>query len=65
MSVMAKLLDRVLSGPDRREIVAQRLYAALAAQARRPEFFQHAGVPDTVDGPSRWSPCMLFSCSTA
>jgi cytochrome b pre-mRNA-processing protein 3 len=50
MSVMAKLLDRVLSGPDRREIVAQRLYATLAAQARRPEFFQQCGVPDTVDG---------------
>lgn len=50
MSVLAKLIDRVLSGPDRRELVAQRLYAALTAQARRPEFFLQCGVPDTVDG---------------
>jgi cytochrome b pre-mRNA-processing protein 3 len=50
MSVLGKLIDRVLSGPDRREVIAQRLYAALAAQARRPEFFLTCGVPDTVDG---------------
>jgi cytochrome b pre-mRNA-processing protein 3 len=29
---------------------AERLYAALAAQARCPVFFAEAGVPDTVDG---------------
>lgn len=50
MSVLGKLIDRVLSGPDRREVVAQRLYAVLAAQARRPEFFISCGVPDTIDG---------------
>jgi cytochrome b pre-mRNA-processing protein 3 len=50
VSVLGKLIDRVLSGPDRREVVAQRLYAALAAQARRPEFFISCGVPDTIDG---------------
>ena len=50
MSVLGKLIDRVLSGPDRREIVAQRLYAALTAQARRPVFYASCGVPDTIDG---------------
>jgi cytochrome b pre-mRNA-processing protein 3 len=50
VSVLGKLIDRVLSGPDRREVVAQRLYAVLAAQARRPEFFISCGVPDTIDG---------------
>jgi cytochrome b pre-mRNA-processing protein 3 len=50
VSVLGKLIDRVLSGPDRRSLVAQRLYAVLAAQARRPEFYVEAGVPDTIDG---------------
>jgi len=50
VSVLGKLIDRVLSGPDRREIVAQRLYAALTAQARRPVFYASCGVPDTIDG---------------
>ena len=50
MSVLGKLIDRVLSGPDRREVIAQRLYATLAAQARRPDFFTTCGVPDTIDG---------------
>ena len=50
VSVLGKLIDRVLSGPDRREIVAQRLYAALTAQARRPDFYISCGVPDTIDG---------------
>ena len=50
MSVLGKLIDRVLSGPDRREVVAQRLYAALTAQARRPDFYLAGGVPDTIDG---------------
>ena len=50
MSVLGKLIDRVLSGPDRREVIAQRLYAALTAQARRPDFYLTCGVPDTIDG---------------
>jgi cytochrome b pre-mRNA-processing protein 3 len=50
MSVLGKLIDRVLSGPDRREVIAQRLYAALTAQARRPDFYLACGVPDTIDG---------------
>jgi cytochrome b pre-mRNA-processing protein 3 len=50
MSVLGKLIDRVLSGPDRREVIAQRLYAALTAQARRPDFYISCGVPDTIDG---------------
>ena len=50
MSVLGKLIDRVLSGPDRREVIAQRLYAALTAQARRPGFFLTGGVPDSIDG---------------
>lgn len=29
---------------------ARALYAALVAQARRPEFYQACGVPDTIDG---------------
>ena len=29
---------------------AERLYAALAAQAREPGFFAELGIPDTVDG---------------
>jgi cytochrome b pre-mRNA-processing protein 3 len=48
--VLGKLIDRVLSGPDRRELIAQRLYAALTAQARRPDFYLTCGVPDTIDG---------------
>jgi cytochrome b pre-mRNA-processing protein 3 len=50
VSVLGKLIDRVLSGPDRRELIAQRLYAALTAQARRPDFYLTCGVPDTIDG---------------
>jgi cytochrome b pre-mRNA-processing protein 3 len=50
VSVLGKLIDRVLSGPDRREIIAQRLYAALTAQARRPDFYVTCGVPDSIDG---------------
>jgi cytochrome b pre-mRNA-processing protein 3 len=50
MSVIGKLIDRMLSGPDRRELMAQRLYASLTAQARRPEFYLSCGVPDSVDG---------------
>jgi cytochrome b pre-mRNA-processing protein 3 len=50
MTVIGKLIDRMLSGPDRREVIAQRLYAALTTQARRPEFFLSCGVPDSVDG---------------
>lgn len=50
MSVLGKLIDRVLSGPDRRELIAQRLYAVLTAQARRPDFYLAGGVPDTIDG---------------
>jgi cytochrome b pre-mRNA-processing protein 3 len=30
--------------------VAERLYAAVAAQARQPAFYAELGVPDTVDG---------------
>jgi cytochrome b pre-mRNA-processing protein 3 len=50
VSVLGKLIDRVLSGPDRREVIAQRLYAAMAAQARRPDFYLTCAVPDTIDG---------------
>jgi len=50
VSVLGKLIDRVLSGPDRREVIAQRLYAALTAQARRPDFYVTCGVPDSIDG---------------
>src|SRR3954471_3274844 len=50
MTVLGKLIDRVLSGPDRREVIAQRLYATLTDQARRPNFYLSCGVPDTIDG---------------
>ena len=50
MTVIGKLIDRMLSGPDRRAVIAHRLYAALTAQARRPEFYLSRGVPDSVDG---------------
>ena len=50
MSVIGKLIDRMLSGPDRREVIAQRLYAGLATQSRRQEFYINCGVPDSVDG---------------
>src|SRR3546814_8966780 len=32
------------------EDTADRLYAAIVAQARHPAFYQDYGVPDTVDG---------------
>jgi cytochrome b pre-mRNA-processing protein 3 len=50
VSVLGKLIDRVLSGPDRREVIARRLYAALTAQARQSQFYLSYGVPDTIDG---------------
>lgn len=34
----------------RKEEPAAILYASLVAQARRPDFYRHGGVPDTVDG---------------
>jgi cytochrome b pre-mRNA-processing protein 3 len=43
--VMGKLFKR-----KRTEEPATLLYAKLVAQARRPEFYLHGGVPDTVDG---------------
>jgi cytochrome b pre-mRNA-processing protein 3 len=32
------------------DAVARRLYEAIVAQARRPEFYRNWGVPDTLDG---------------
>ena len=49
-SPLGKLIKKTLGGPDDRELVAQKLYGTLVAQARRPEFYAHYGVPDTVDG---------------
>lgn len=44
------MLDRLFrrARPDRR--IAGAFYATLVAQARRPEFYEVCGVPDTVDG---------------
>ncbi|HEY1722347.1 MAG TPA: ubiquinol-cytochrome C chaperone family protein [Magnetospirillaceae bacterium] len=39
-----------LFGPTRTDQVAATLYEAAVAQARRPEFYLHAAVPDTLDG---------------
>lgn len=36
--------------PSPEEAPATALYASLVAQARRPEFYAHWGVPDTLDG---------------
>jgi cytochrome b pre-mRNA-processing protein 3 len=36
--------------PDPARQTAEQLYAALVAQARRPEFYRELGVPDTLDG---------------
>jgi cytochrome b pre-mRNA-processing protein 3 len=36
--------------PDPARQTAEQLYAALVAQARRPEFYAQLGVPDTLDG---------------
>jgi cytochrome b pre-mRNA-processing protein 3 len=47
---LGKLIKKTLGGPDDRGLVAQKLYGTLVAQARRPEFYAHYGVPDTVDG---------------
>lgn len=47
---LGKLIKKALGGPDDREVVAQKLYGAVVAQARRPEFYTHYGVPDSVDG---------------
>lgn len=35
---------------DPTQAVAEALYGAVVAQARRPEFYTRCGVPDTVDG---------------
>ncbi len=35
---------------ERKPDAAERLYGAIVAAARRPEFYQQHGVPDTVDG---------------
>lgn len=43
-----KLLSRLF--PSRRSPVAHALYGALVEQSRRPEFYLHAGIPDTLDG---------------
>ena len=38
------------SRPDPARKAAEGLYAALVAQARRPEFYARLGVPDSLDG---------------
>ncbi len=39
-----------LFGPSRTDRIAASLYEAAVAQARRPEFYLQAAVPDTLDG---------------
>lgn len=41
---------RRLFRPDPLEPVAEALYRAVVAQARRPEFYRDLGVPDSLDG---------------
>ena len=45
---MRGLLARLRTDPF--EEIARDLYAAIVAQARRPEFYATLGVPDTLDG---------------
>jgi cytochrome b pre-mRNA-processing protein 3 len=47
MSILASL-KRLVSGPP--PAPADQLYAAVVAQARRPEWYVDGGVPDTLDG---------------
>ncbi len=49
-SPLGKLIKKSLGGPSDREVVAQKLYGSVVAQARRPEFYANYGVPDSVDG---------------
>ena len=43
------MLNRLFRRKDY-DAVARRLYDAIVAQARRPEFYRDWGVPDTLDG---------------
>lgn len=42
------LLRRALDRPEKKQ--AQMAYLAIVAQARRPEFYERMGVPDTAEG---------------
>lgn len=56
VTVLAPLLRR--SAPDRVAVAAA--YAAVVAQARRPDFYLYGEVPDTVDG--RFDLIVLHLC---
>ena len=43
------MLNRLFRRKDN-DAAAQRLYEAIVAQGRRPEFYRVWGVPDTLDG---------------
>ena len=43
------MLNRLFRRKDH-DAVARRLYEAIVAQGRRPEFYRYWGVPDTLDG---------------
>jgi cytochrome b pre-mRNA-processing protein 3 len=43
-------LSRLLRRSEAGETVVQRLYDAIVAQARLPEFYRRCAVPDTLDG---------------
>lgn len=43
-------LSRLLRRPAKGESADERLYQAIVAQARAPEFYARLGVPDTLDG---------------
>ncbi len=49
MSALGKILGFFGRG-DRLDGPARGLYVTLVAQARRPDFYVHCGVPDTADG---------------
>lgn len=44
------MFDRLFRRARPEQRIAGAFYAALVAQARRPEFYEVCGVPDTVDG---------------
>src|SRR6476661_3579184 len=46
----SSMLSRLFGRPHAQADTAAALYGAIVAQARRPGFYAHLGVPDTVSG---------------
>src|SRR5689334_9758544 len=50
MALKMRALYDLFAKPHERARRAAALYAAIVSQARRPEFYESMGVPDTLDG---------------